>query len=35
MLYLNPRERSNDEINKNIWPDYNGRTNESNMPIVA
>lgn len=35
MLFLNPRERSNDEINKNIWLDYSERKNELNEIIQA
>jgi hypothetical protein len=35
MLFLNPRERSNDEVNKNIWIDYNERKNENNEVIKA
>ena len=35
MLFLNPRERSNDEVNKNIWLDYSERKNELNEVIQA
>ena len=35
MFYLNPRKKSNNEITKNIWYDYNNKKNDNNEILSA